>query len=76
MMDIQNGEKQNLLSWMRGNESLNIKTKSKFMQLFCKHDYQCFEKPLDKKANSYGFVSLNNSYIRVCLKCGKEEKNP
>jgi len=52
-----------------------IKTKSKFMQLFCKHDYQCFEKPLDIKANPHGFVSLNgNGNIDVCVKCGKGGK--
>ena len=54
---------------------MNIKTKSRFMQLFCKHDAQYFEKPIDKKTNPYGFVSLNNTHIRVCVKCGKEGKN-
>ena len=54
---------------------MNIKTKSRLMQLFCKHDYQCFEKPIDTKTNPYGFVSLEgNSHIYVCVKCGKEGK--
>ena len=54
---------------------MNIKIKSKFMQLFCKHDYQCFEKPIDKKTNPYGFVSLNgNGTIYVCVKCGRVEE--
>ena len=51
-----------------------IKIKSWFMQLFCKHDYQCFEKPIDIKTNPYGFVSLNNSHIHVCVNCGRVEK--
>lgn len=60
---------------MRRGESLDIKIKSRFRQLFCKHDAQYFEKPIDIKANPYGFVSLNgNSHIRVCVKCGKEGK--
>ena len=55
---------------------MNIKIKSRFMQLFCKHDAQYFEKPIDIKTNPYGFVSLNNTHIRVCVKCGKEGKKP
>ena len=47
---------------------MNIKTKSRFMQLFCKHDYQCFVKP-----SSYGFLSLNGeNHIHVYVKCGKK----
>ena len=51
--------------------SMNVKPKSRFMQLFCKHDYQCFQKPIDKKTNPYGFVSLNNVHMYVCIKCGR-----
>lgn len=49
-----------------------IKVKHPIFQMFCKHDYQLFEKPVDKKNNPFGFVSLNDDEgILVCVKCGK-----
>ncbi|GMQ59802.1 hypothetical protein AN1V17_42020 [Vallitalea sediminicola] len=46
---------------------VTIPIKGKLKQLFCKHDYQLFEKPSNSK-----FVSLNDEKpIRVCVKCGK-----
>lgn len=54
-------------------EKLNIKIKNPIAQLFCKHDYQNFETPIDRNKNPYGFVSLNDDYgIWVCIKCGKK----
>jgi len=53
---------------------MNIKIKNRFMQLLCKHDYQWFFEPIDRKTNPCGFVSLNgNNRIYVCVKCGRKE---
>lgn len=48
-----------------------IKTRNRISQLFCKHNYQKFEKPINRKTNPYGFVALNDDGIFVCTKCGK-----
>ena len=52
-----------------------IKIKNPIAKLFCKHDYKPFKKPIDRKTNPYGFVSLNDDgIIYACVKCGKESK--
>jgi len=48
-----------------------IKTKNRLSQLFCKHDYQKFKRPIDIRTNPNGFVALNDDGILVCTKCGK-----
>jgi hypothetical protein len=51
-----------------------IKIKNPIAQLICKHDFQKFEKPIDRKSNPYGFRALNDDGIWVCVKCGKKLK--
>lgn len=51
-----------------------VPNKSKFKRLFCSHEYREFEKPIDRKSNPYGFVSLNGpETIWVCVKCGRRK---
>ena len=50
-----------------------IKIRHPIFQPFCKHDFQRFETPIDRKTNPYGFVALNDDGIFVCIKCGKRE---
>lgn len=50
---------------------MRVKIKGKLAQYFCKHDFHHFETPIDRKANPYGYVSLNDDGIWVCVKCGK-----
>jgi hypothetical protein len=53
---------------------MKIKIKNRIAQMFCKHDFQNFETPIDSKANPFGFVALNDNGIWVCVKCGKKLK--
>jgi hypothetical protein len=50
---------------------MKIKIKGRIGQLFCKHTYQKFEKPINRKTNPYGFAALGDNGIFVCVKCGK-----
>lgn len=52
-------------------EKVTIKIKHPLLQIFCRHKYGLFEKPIDWKTNPYGFRSLNEETIQVCTKCGK-----
>ena len=54
-------------------ETVVINIKRPLAQLFCRHKYQRFRKPIDRETNPYGFVALNDiePIIRVCIKCGK-----
>ena len=51
--------------------NLLVKIKPSILQLFCKHTYKRFKRPIDKKTNPYGFAALNDDGILVCTKCGK-----
>lgn len=54
-------------------EIITIPVKHPLAQMFCKHEYLLFKKPIDRKTNPYGFVALNDIELtmRVCVKCGK-----
>ena len=55
-------------------DTVTIKIKHPLTQMFCKHKYEVFRKPIDRKTNPYGFMALNDiePTIRVCVKCGKK----
>jgi len=46
---------------------MQIKIKNKFLQLFCKHNYQLFKKPIDRMKKD-GLVEL------VCLNVSPEDE--
>ena len=50
---------------------MEVRIKHPISQLFCKHEMREFEKPINRKTNPLGFVSLNEVTIFVCVKCGK-----
>ena len=55
-------------------DTVTIKIKHSLTQMFCKHKYEVFRKPIDRKTNPYGFMALNDiePTIRICVKCGKK----
>jgi len=48
---------------------MEIKSKSKIAQMFCKHDYQ---EGTVSEPNSTPFFNLSgDTYTTICVKCGK-----